>query len=109
MPPHHHAIDKSFRSKTGLIESISHVSRHGEDPEIGKEPALAISSFDYEDLTMDIRGNPEARTAFLATFSNEEEKAIIKKVDRRFLVLYGIMFMFKNVGSIAEPNRIMKR
>lgn len=45
-----------------------------------------------------LRDDPEARAAFLATFSHEEAKAIMRKVDMRFFVLIGLMFMVKNVN-----------
>lgn len=35
--------------------------------------------------------------AFLASFSVEEDKAIRRKVDRRFLWLIGLMYIIKNV------------
>lgn len=35
--------------------------------------------------------------AFLASFSPEEDKAIRRKVDRRFLWLIGLMYIIKNV------------
>ncbi|KAF4464301.1 high-affinity nicotinic acid transporter [Fusarium albosuccineum] len=50
-----------------------------------------------------LRDDPEARAAF-TTFSPEEAKAIMKKVDRRFFILIGFMFMVKNVG---KPSNII--
>lgn len=38
------------------------------------------------------------RFAFLATFSAEEDKAIRRKVDWRFLWLIGLMYLIKNVS-----------
>jgi hypothetical protein len=37
------------------------------------------------------------RIAFLASFSPEEDKAIRRKVDWRFLWLIGLMYIIKNV------------
>ncbi|KAL2825795.1 major facilitator superfamily domain-containing protein [Aspergillus cavernicola] len=61
--------------------------------------------------------DPEARQAFLATFSADEEKAVLRKVDRRFLVLIGLMFMVKNTCfsnvsvvktmQVGEPSNIL--
>lgn len=42
-------------------------------------------------------GNSKSR--FLATFSAAEGAAIMKKVDRRFFVLIGLMYMIKQVSS----------
>ena len=39
------------------------------------------------------------RAAFLSSFSPEEDKAIRRKVDWRFLWLIGLMYIIKNVGS----------
>lgn len=35
--------------------------------------------------------------AFLAGFSLEEEKRILRKIDHRFLILIGLMYMIKQV------------
>ena len=37
------------------------------------------------------------REAFLASFTPAEDKNIMRKVDRRFLLLIGILYMTKNV------------
>lgn len=45
-----------------------------------------------------IRSNADAeRVAFLSSFSPEEDKAIRRKVDWRFLWLIGCMYIIKNV------------
>ncbi|KAJ5012259.1 MFS transporter prlL [Colletotrichum sp. SAR 10_99] len=72
--------------------------------EIGKTvPITHADLASLEDVSRDLRKDPEARAAFLATFTADEEKAIMKKVDRRFFVLIGIMFMVKNIdfGNIS--------
>lgn len=56
------------------------------------------SASDEEDISRDLRKDPEARAAFLATFTADEEKAIMRQVDIRFCVLIGLMFMVKNVN-----------
>lgn len=38
--------------------------------------------------------------AFLASFSPEEDKAIRRKVNRRFLWLIGLMYIIKNVRRL---------
>lgn len=40
------------------------------------------------------------KEAFLASFSSAEDKAIMRKVDRRFLLLIGLMYLIKNVGYL---------
>ena len=42
-------------------------------------------------------GTEEGKKAFLASFSAAEDKAIMRKVDRRFLVLIGLIYVIKNV------------
>lgn len=41
-----------------------------------------------------------ARISFLSSFSPEEDKAIRRKVDWRFLWLIGLMYIIKNVSSM---------
>lgn len=55
--------------------------------------------------------------AFLATFSAEEHNLIMRKVDRRFLLLIGLMYMLKNIDymnaavvkvlQVGEPRNIL--
>lgn len=55
---------------------------------------------DVKVTTNDAASSSSDRTdveAFLSTFSAEEHNAIMKKVDRRFLLLIGLMYMLKNV------------
>jgi len=47
--------------------------------------------------TVNLRDDPEARAAFLSTFTADEEKSIMRKVDLRFSVLIGLMYMIKQV------------
>lgn len=56
--------------------------------------------------------------AFLSTFTAEEHKAVMKKVDRRFLLLIGVMYMLKNIDyinaavvkvlQVGQPRNILK-
>ncbi|KUL82231.1 hypothetical protein ZTR_09282 [Talaromyces verruculosus] len=48
----------------------------------------------------DVRDDPEAKAAFLSTFTSEEEKAIMHKVNKRFFVLIGLMYMIKQIDVI---------
>ncbi|KAK4550015.1 hypothetical protein LTR36_002982 [Oleoguttula mirabilis] len=59
-----------------------------------------------------------SREAFLASFTPEDNKAIMRKVDRRFLLLIGIMYLTKNIDysnaanvkvlQVGEPSNILK-
>lgn len=42
----------------------------------------------------------EEKQAFLATFTAEDDKRIMRKVDRKFLLLIGLMYMVKNVSHV---------
>ncbi len=87
-----------FRRKNDDTPSSS-----GEEPGNVEEAKTASTTIadvsSSEDLSKDLRADPEARAAFLATFTPEEEKAIMRKVDLRFLVLIGFMYLVKNAGS----------
>ena len=48
--------------------------------------------------TINLRDDPEAKAAFLATFTAEEEKRIMRKVSKVFFVLTGIMYLIKQVS-----------
>ncbi|KAJ5492113.1 Major facilitator superfamily domain general substrate transporter [Penicillium expansum] len=55
--------------------------------------------------TLVVETTSESREEFLASFSSQEEKQIRRKVDKRFLLLIGLMYMVKqidvnNVSSI---------
>ena len=39
-----------------------------------------------------------SKAAFLATFTPQDDKDIMRKVDKRFLLLIGILYMTKNVS-----------
>jgi hypothetical protein len=41
-----------------------------------------------------------SKAAFLATFTPQDDKDVMRKVDRRFLLLIGILYMTKNVSTI---------
>ncbi|KAK0376032.1 high-affinity nicotinic acid transporter [Colletotrichum limetticola] len=51
-----------------------------------------------------LRDDPEARAAFLSTFSAEEERSVINKVDKAFLLLIGVMFMIKQIDQTNAAN-----
>jgi len=50
------------------------------------------------DDTVHLRDDPEAKAAFLATFTAEDEKRIMRKVDMRFVFLAGVMYLIKQVS-----------
>ncbi|KAL4871372.1 major facilitator superfamily domain-containing protein [Aspergillus spectabilis] len=72
----------------------------------GRAATTRVTAVSEEDLSKDLRKDPEARIAFLATFSADEEKVIMRKVDHRFLVLIGLMFMI--CFGIASVIRTMQ-
>ncbi|EXJ77833.1 hypothetical protein A1O3_08992 [Capronia epimyces CBS 606.96] len=54
--------------------------------------------------TTTLRDDPEAKAAFLATFTAEEEKKIMRKVDQHFFLLIGLMFLIKTVDFTNAAN-----
>jgi hypothetical protein len=44
-----------------------------------------------------LRDDPAAKAAFLSTFTAEDEKRIMRKVDMRFVFLAGVMYLIKQV------------
>jgi len=42
------------------------------------------------------------KAAFLATFTPQDDKDVMRKVDRRFLLLIGILYMTKNVSAVPS-------
>ncbi|KIX09974.1 uncharacterized protein Z518_01055 [Rhinocladiella mackenziei CBS 650.93] len=59
----------------------------------------------------------ESREAFLSSFTAEEDRRIMRKVDKRFLLIIGLMYMLKNVDytnaasvkvlQVGEPRNIL--
>ena len=42
------------------------------------------------------------KAAFLATFTPQDDKDIMRKVDKRFLLLIGILYMTKNASRLSS-------
>lgn len=51
---------------------------------------------------VNLRDDPEAKAAFLSTFTADEEKRIMSKVNKIFFVLTGLMYLIKQV-SLLNP------
>lgn len=89
----------SFGKDTVAVSSHTSVADDLSAIENGKTAPITSTDLSaLEDTSRDLRHDPEARAAFLATFSAEEERAIMRKVDIRFCLLIGVMFMVKNVS-----------
>lgn len=66
------------------------------DTSVSKDVAVVESSgFDTPPNNSSVS---DYRTTFLASFTPEEEKKIIRKVDMRLLVLAGVIYMVKQVS-----------
>ncbi|KAF1851996.1 high-affinity nicotinic acid transporter [Cucurbitaria berberidis CBS 394.84] len=67
---------------------------------------------------VNLRDDPEAKAAFLSTFTAEEEKRIMEKVHKIFFLLTGLMFLIKQIDQnnatnvrvlqVGKPSNIMK-
>ncbi|TDZ33810.1 MFS transporter prlL [Colletotrichum spinosum] len=53
---------------------------------------------------VNLRDDPEARAAFLSTFSAEEERSVLRTIDKRFLILIGVMYMIKQIDQTNAAN-----
>lgn len=71
--------------------------------QVGIKQDAAVSSKTRTDATVSradadtLGDDPEAKARFLATFDAVEEKRIMRKVDRHFFLLIGLMYMIKSV------------
>ncbi|PPJ58838.1 hypothetical protein CBER1_08515 [Cercospora berteroae] len=76
--------------------------------EIAKIPA----SPEVQSLSSNLPNNVSeagSREAFLATFTREDDKAIMRKVDKRFLLLIGIFYLTKNLDyQNAAPVKVLQ-
>ncbi|KAL7625727.1 hypothetical protein AAE478_004950 [Parahypoxylon ruwenzoriense] len=78
-----------------------------------KEPSATVSQAEETNL----RDDEEAKSRFLSTFSAEEGDAIMRKVNRHFFVLIGLMYMIKQIDvnnaanvkvlQVGEPTNII--
>lgn len=71
-----------------------------DEKHVGNANASSISSPVPDDVQK--VADAGGREAFLATFSAEEDKAIMRKVDKRFLLLIGVLYLTKNVGCMKS-------
>lgn len=64
-------------------------------PKLGLEGKIVVTN----ETPVSLSGSEDAtdRAAFLASFTAEEDRTIMGKVDRRFLWLIGMMYIIKNV------------
>ena len=77
---------------------VTIIPKESPDVTIVDEEALAKK--------VNLREDPDAREAFLGEFSAEESKAIMSKVDKRFFILIGLMFLVKNVCNTTVINKL---
>ncbi len=66
------------------------------DTELSKTPSVVLQDVKPRD------DSAENRAAFLSSFTPEENHAIIPKVDRRFLLIIGMMYLIKNVSYLPR-------
>lgn len=58
--------------------------------------------------TLVVETTSESREEFLASFSSQEEKQIRRKVNKRFLLLIGLMYMVKQVVIISAYSDLIQ-
>lgn len=54
-------------------------------------------------------GTEQGKKQFLATFTADEDKAIMRKVDMRFLWLIGITYLIKNSTKMIHTHQQRKK
>ena len=64
-----------------------------------KEPS-ADAIKDVETTPDNASESSNSKTTFLESFSQAENKRIMRKVDRRFLVITGMMYLIKQVTTL---------
>ncbi|KAL5392345.1 hypothetical protein DPSP01_000857 [Paraphaeosphaeria sporulosa] len=79
-----------------------------------KQASATVARADVDNL----RDDPEAKAAFLSTFTAAEEKKIMRKVDRCFILLTGIMYLIKQIDvnnaanikvlHVGQPSNILQ-
>ncbi|KAH8682063.1 permease of the major facilitator superfamily [Xylariales sp. PMI_506] len=76
------------------------------DIETAVQDSSAAAHSDASETTQSFfhDGSDEGRKAFLATFDAAEDKAIMRKVDRRFLLLIGLIYMIKSIDYSNAAN-----
>jgi hypothetical protein len=62
----------------------------------GNDNVAEISSTQSQPQSIEEAGS---KAVFLATFTPQDDKDVMRKVDRRFLLLIGILYMTKNVST----------
>ncbi|PVH99109.1 high-affinity nicotinic acid transporter [Periconia macrospinosa] len=86
---------------------------HDVAAESRKQATAVVSRADVDNL----RDDPEAKAAFLSTFTAEEEKKIMHKVDKCFILLTGIMYLIKQIDvhnasivkvlQVGQPSNVL--
>lgn len=70
------------------------------------EPNQLSTSIEAESgLKPNSREDVESRQAFLSTFTATDSRKIMAKVDRRFFIMIGLMFMIKNVRGVPHESQ----
>jgi hypothetical protein len=87
-------VDKKGSSSA----DVTIIPKESPDVTIVDEETLAVKG--------NLRDDPAAREAFLSEFSAKESNAIMSKVDRRFFILIGLMFLVKNVCNATAINTL---
>ena len=88
----------SESSITGASKAVPEVTINRDVAAQARQESSAVVA---RGADVHLRDDPEAKAAFLASFTAEDEKRIMRKVDKRFVILAGIMYLIKQVGQIS--------
>ncbi|KAK8218782.1 MFS transporter [Phyllosticta capitalensis] len=69
-----------------------------------KQPRTEVESSSQSASETFHDGIEQGKKSFLASFSASEDKQIMRKVDRRFLVIIGMIYLIKNVDYLNAAN-----
>ncbi|KAL5450316.1 hypothetical protein PMIN05_001037 [Paraphaeosphaeria minitans] len=79
-----------------------------------KQASATVARADVDNL----RDDPEAKATFLSTFTAVEERKIMRKVDKCFILLTGIMYLIKQIDvnnaanikvlHVGQPSNILQ-
>jgi hypothetical protein len=91
---------------------------HQPDEKVSNEPAIEAADSTSSRSLPETVNDAGSREAFLASFSPADDKAVMKKVDRRFLLLIGILYLTKTIDytnaanvkvlQVGQPRNILK-
>lgn len=101
-----------FHVRGAIHCALSHLPRGVADPKTMSSGTKTEEHNNLAEISSTQSSQPQSieeagsKAAFLATFTPQDDKDVMRKVDRRFLLLIGILYMTKNVSAV--PSFVLK-